>query len=167
MSEVPLYTAITCAFLGRHSRQGSDFGTHPADNPGANMWFLSSIPLQMPPESGVICGRLTQDLPLGCLQSGCAFPPEQQRPRANSAHLRQCRPDSGLGFQVEYLIIFSVSPSWLGSGNLRIPSCPVRAKLMVKLYMQTLVIYKFDFNHNYFTLTFILLIKNVLCTKLP
>ena len=27
-------------------------------------------PIQMPPESGGICGRLTYDLPLGCLQGG-------------------------------------------------------------------------------------------------
>ena len=33
--------------------------THPGGNPGANRWFLQSTPIQMPPESGGICGRLT------------------------------------------------------------------------------------------------------------
>jgi len=33
--------------------------SHPGDNPGANRWFLQSTPIQMPPESGGICGRLT------------------------------------------------------------------------------------------------------------
>ena len=46
----------------------------PGGNPGANRWFLKSTPIQMPPESGVICGTLTQDLPLGCLQGGPARP---------------------------------------------------------------------------------------------
>ena len=37
------------------------FGTnnHPGGNPGANGWFLQSTPIQTPPESGGICGRLT------------------------------------------------------------------------------------------------------------
>jgi len=43
---------------------------HPGGNPGANKWFLESTPIRMPPESGGICGRLTQDLPLGYLQGG-------------------------------------------------------------------------------------------------
>jgi len=37
-------------------------------NPGANSWFLWSTPIQMLPPGGSICGRLTRDLPLGCLQ---------------------------------------------------------------------------------------------------
>ena len=32
--------------------------------------FFDSTPIQMPPLGGGICGRLTQDLPLGCLQDG-------------------------------------------------------------------------------------------------
>jgi len=35
---------------------------HPGDNPGADRWFLQSTdstPMQMPPESGGICGRLS------------------------------------------------------------------------------------------------------------
>ena len=32
---------------------------HPGGNPGAYGWFLWSAPIQMPPESGRICGRLT------------------------------------------------------------------------------------------------------------
>jgi len=32
---------------------------HPGGNPGANRWFLQSTPIQMPPESGGICWRLT------------------------------------------------------------------------------------------------------------
>jgi len=43
---------------------------HPGGNPGANRWFLRSTPIQMPQESGGICGRLTYDLPLGFLQRG-------------------------------------------------------------------------------------------------
>ena len=39
-------------------------------NPGANGWLLYSTPIQMPPESGGICGGLTQDLLLGCFQGG-------------------------------------------------------------------------------------------------
>ena len=33
--------------------------THSGGNPGANRWFLGSTPIQMPPESIGICGRLT------------------------------------------------------------------------------------------------------------
>ena len=32
---------------------------HPGDTPGANGWFLQSIPIQMLPPGGCICGRLT------------------------------------------------------------------------------------------------------------
>ena len=32
---------------------------HPGGNPGANRWFLQSTLVEMPPESGGICGRLT------------------------------------------------------------------------------------------------------------
>jgi len=32
--------------------------------------YFESIPIRIPPESGGICGRLTQDLPLGYLQGG-------------------------------------------------------------------------------------------------
>ena len=43
---------------------------HPGDNPGANRWFLESTPIQMLPPEGSICGKLTSDLPLGCLKGG-------------------------------------------------------------------------------------------------
>ena len=43
---------------------------HPGGNQGANRWFLWSTPIQMPPELGGICRRLTYDLPLGCVQVG-------------------------------------------------------------------------------------------------
>ena len=39
------------------------------------------------------------------------------RCRANMAHIRQSRPDSGLGFQVDVLEPFHVVPSSLGSGE--------------------------------------------------
>ena len=42
--------------------------THPRDNSGANRWFLLSFPVQMLPPEGSNCGRLTQDLPMVCLQ---------------------------------------------------------------------------------------------------
>ena len=42
----------------------------PGGNPGANRWFLWSNPIQMLPERGCICGRLTQDLPSNRLQGG-------------------------------------------------------------------------------------------------
>ena len=32
---------------------------HPGGNPGGNRWVLQSTPIQMPPESGGICGILT------------------------------------------------------------------------------------------------------------
>jgi len=37
----------------------------PGGNPGANRRFLLSTPIQIPPESGGICGRLTSDSPPG------------------------------------------------------------------------------------------------------
>jgi hypothetical protein len=37
--------------------------------------------------------------------------------RANMAHLRQSRPDSDLGFQVNVIKTFPVVPTWLGSGS--------------------------------------------------
>ena len=39
--------------------------------------------------------------------------------RSNMAHLRQSRPDSGLGFQVRLLTTFHAVPSSLGSGGYR------------------------------------------------
>ena len=53
---------------------------HPGDNPGANRWFRESIPIQIQPPGGSICGRSTSDLPLGCL---CPWEPRQ--PRGKSA----------------------------------------------------------------------------------
>ena len=38
-------------------------------------WCLKSTPISMPPKSGCICGRLTQDLPLGYLQVGITLKP--------------------------------------------------------------------------------------------
>jgi len=38
------------------------------------------------------------------------------RCRANIAQIRQSRPDSELGSQVQFLKVFEVVPSWLGSG---------------------------------------------------
>ena len=37
---------------------------------------------------------------------------------ANTAHVRQSRPDSGLGFQVKVLTTFYLVPTSLGSGDL-------------------------------------------------
>ena len=41
---------------------------------------------------------------------------ERGRCRANSEHIRQSRPDSGLGFQEKVLHTFQAVPSSLGSG---------------------------------------------------
>ena len=41
---------------------------------------------------------------------------EQARCLANMAHIRQSKPDSGLGYQVKLLILFQVVPSSLESG---------------------------------------------------
>ena len=46
---------------------------HPGGNPGANWSFLQSTSIQVPPESGGICGIVDQDLPLGYLQGGHTF----------------------------------------------------------------------------------------------
>ena len=43
---------------------------HPGDIPGENRWFLQSTPIQMLPQRGSICGRLTSNSLLGCLQGG-------------------------------------------------------------------------------------------------
>ena len=43
------------------------------------------------------------------------IPRSAVRCRANMAHIRQSRPDSGLGFQVHVLTLFEVVPSSLGS----------------------------------------------------
>ena len=45
----------------------------------------------------------------------CADNP--RRGRANMAHIRQSRPDSGLVFQAKALNYFSIVPSWLGGNN--------------------------------------------------
>ena len=50
---------------------------HPGDSPGANRWFLKSTPIQILPAGGGICGRLSPDLPLGCLQGGFRATREQ------------------------------------------------------------------------------------------
>jgi len=39
------------------------------------------------------------------------------RCRANMAHIRQSRPDSGLGFQTKVIVTFEVVPSSPGSGT--------------------------------------------------
>jgi len=36
-----------------------EMALRPGGNPEANEWFILSTPIQMPPESGGICGRLT------------------------------------------------------------------------------------------------------------
>ena len=59
----------------------------------------------MPQESGGICGRLTSDLALGCLQGGWQRAglddgPEFDPRPLNSASIRQSRPDFGLGVAV-------------------------------------------------------------------
>ena len=51
--------------------------------------------------------------------SGCR-PPARVRCRANSAHLRQSRPDSGSGFQAKVLQTLEVVPSSLGRGQLEL-----------------------------------------------
>ena len=52
---------------------------HPGDNPEANIWFLYPTLIQMLPPGGSVCGRLTSDLPLGCLQGGLADSSEVER----------------------------------------------------------------------------------------
>jgi hypothetical protein len=52
-----------------HARS-DQYARHPEGNPGTIRWFLGSIPIQMPPELGSICGRLTYGLSLGYLQGG-------------------------------------------------------------------------------------------------
>ena len=44
----------------------------PGGNLGAERQLLDPTPIQMLPLRGSICGRLTWDLFLGCLQGGCA-----------------------------------------------------------------------------------------------
>ena len=55
-------------------RDGLGFRVHSGGNPRANRWFLWSTPIQMPPQRGVICGRLTQDLPSRWQMFGKARP---------------------------------------------------------------------------------------------
>jgi hypothetical protein len=40
----------------------------PGGNPRAKRQILISTPIQMLPRRGSICGRLTRDFPMGCLQ---------------------------------------------------------------------------------------------------
>ena len=54
----------------------------PGGDPGADRWFLESTPIQMLPPEGSICGRLTRDLPLGCLQGGCVVGKTSERSAA-------------------------------------------------------------------------------------
>ena len=58
--------------------------------------------------------------------TGGAWAPlaSQGRCRANMAHIRQSRPDSGLGFHIEVLKIFSVVLSSRGSGLRKHPDTP-------------------------------------------
>ena len=58
---------------GRGEASGvRDLGStvHPGDNPGANRCFFLPNFVLMPPPGGSICGRLTSDLPPGCLKCG-------------------------------------------------------------------------------------------------
>jgi len=43
----------------RRKRGTPNLKPHSGDNPGADRWFLFSIPVQMLPSGGSICGRLT------------------------------------------------------------------------------------------------------------
>ena len=42
----------------------------PWGQPRGNKWFLQSTPIQMPPQRGGLCERLTQDVPSTRLQGG-------------------------------------------------------------------------------------------------
>ena len=63
--------------------QTVDSCNHPGDNPWANGWFLLSTLIQMLPPGGSVFGRLTSDLPLGCLQGGEVQ--RRGRPRSRSS----------------------------------------------------------------------------------
>jgi len=56
--------------------------SRPGGDPGAKRSFLSSTPIHMLPRRGSICGRLTYDLPLGCLQGGACATSHPSRTRA-------------------------------------------------------------------------------------
>ena len=71
------------------------------------------------------------------------------RCRANSARIRQSRPDSDLGVEVEVLDTLQGVPS----------SCRSES------HMETLVIYRLGLNQDHCTLALILLIQIVLCSK--
>ena len=88
------------------------------------------------------------------------------------AHIRQPRPDYGLGFQVKVLgfrvkvlklLPVRLEAAWPVGPDAREP-CGVR---VYGFHMQTLIIYKLGFNQNYYTFTLILLIKIVLYSKFP
>ena len=55
----PAAGALEADLQPRSKRKRSGIRYHPGGNPGANGWFLYATPIQMPPESGGICGRLT------------------------------------------------------------------------------------------------------------
>ena len=60
------------------------------------------------------------DLGFRVQDTGVRFhPPEVEGCRVNMAYIRQSRPDSGLGFQVEFLETLHGVPSSLGSGPAR------------------------------------------------
>ena len=75
---------------------------HPEDNPWANRFPIWSTPSQTLPPGGSICGRLTQDLPLGCLQGGLlqcdsssstiTAPSESVRSCATHSLFKSCQP---------------------------------------------------------------------------
>ena len=44
------------AMATQEEGHGQPGGNQPGGNPGANRWFIQSTPIQMPPESGGICG---------------------------------------------------------------------------------------------------------------
>jgi hypothetical protein len=84
-AQVKIYRA--CTHDGRTQQQRASIGyrvliepapttealsIHLGGNPRANRWFLRSTSIQTPPELVGICERLTEDLPLGCLQGGQA-----------------------------------------------------------------------------------------------
>ena len=65
-------------------------------------------------------GLLLSEVALRWCKTGASSLFGRSRCCANSAHIRQSRPDSGLGFQVEVFDVFQVVRSSLGSGVRRV-----------------------------------------------
>ena len=77
---------------------------HTASSPGHSLPYLFL--------DWCTCSQLQFELALAIHPPRC---------RANMAHIRQPRPDSGIGFQVKVLKPFSVVPSSLGRGHTSAP----------------------------------------------